>query len=122
MKFAIVLLLSMTVCRSQDFATTAGQFFQSILPNFIMNQAKNQQQGPPVTNIFDQRDPVAGGVEKMRYEELIRQVQNQTSDDDILQLSEEMFNSDTNNAYSIIQINLQGTTTPASKNDEAPFK
>lgn len=112
----------MTVCRSQDFATTAGQFFQSILPNLIMNQAKNQNQGPPATNIFDQRDPVAEGVEKISHEELIRQVQDQTSDDDILQLSEEMFNSDTNNAYSNIQINLQRKTTPASKNDEAPLK
>ncbi|XP_026319985.1 poly(U)-specific endoribonuclease homolog isoform X2 [Hyposmocoma kahamanoa] len=121
MNFATVLLLSVTLCHGQDFAATAGQFLQSMLPTLITNQINHQTQGQPGTNIFVQTDTNAEREEIKNYEELLRQIQDQTSDDDILRLSDEIFNADTNSVYDTIQINLQGKTTPASKNDEAPF-
>lgn len=122
MKFAILVLLNVALCRGQDFAATAGQFLQNILPNLLSNQFKNQNVGPSATKPFGQIVPEAGGVEKKNYEDLLRQVQDQSSDDDLLRLSEELFNVDTNSVFNDIQVNLQGRTTPSSKNDEATFK
>lgn len=122
MKFLIVLLLSVAVCRSQDFASTAGQFLQGFLPNLITNQLKNQNQGQPAMNIFEQKNSVTRVLQKKSYEDLLRQIHDQTSDEDLLQLSEEIFNADTNSVYKYIRVNLQGKTTPTSKNDEAPLK
>lgn len=126
MKFAIVLLISVAVCRGDDLTSAAGQIFQNILPNLIGNQVKNQNQGNSATSTFEQIGTVVGGVvdyaKKKSYEDLLRQVQDQTSDDDLLRLSEEMFNADINNAINYIQVNLQGKTSPMSKNDEAQSK
>lgn len=122
MKYVTLLLLSVTVSRSQDFASTAGQFLQSILPNLVSNQDKRWTPGQQPPNIFEQTVTVAGKAEKKNYENFLRQVQNQTLDDDILRLSEAMFTVDNNSVYTYIQINLQGKTTPESKNDESPFK
>lgn len=126
MRFAIVLVIYVAVCHGQDLASTAGQIFQNILPNLITNQIKNQNQGNSATSTFEQIGTVVGGVvdysKKKSYEDLLRQVQDQTSDADLLQLSEELFNADVNNAFNYIQINLQGQTTPTSKNDEAQSK
>lgn len=87
---------------------------------------KNQNQGNTAQSTFEQIGAVVGGVvdytKKKSYEDLLRQVQDQTSDDDLLRLSEQLFEADVNNAYNYIQINLQGKTTPTSKNDEAQSK
>lgn len=126
MKFAIVLLISVAVCHGDDIASAAGQIFQNILPNLIGNQVQNQNQGNSATNAFQQIGTVVGGVvdyaKKKSYEDLLQQVQDQTSDDDLLRLSEEMFNADVNNAFNYIQVNLQGKTSSMSKNDEAQSK
>lgn len=112
----------MAICCGQDFASTAGQFLQNVLPNLITNQIKNQYQEHLAKSTFERPDFVAGGAAKTSYEDLLRQVQDQISDEDLLRLSEEIFNADTNSVYNYIQVNLQGKTTPTSKNDEAPFK
>ncbi|CAH2240708.1 poly(U)-specific endoribonuclease homolog [Pararge aegeria] len=122
MKLSIALLLCIAACRADDIASAAGQIFQNILPSLITNSVTGQQ-GNTGTNTLQQIGTVVGGVvdyaKKKSYEDLLRQVQDQTSDDDLLRVSEEMFNADINNAINYIQVNLQGKTTPMSRNDEA---
>lgn len=122
MRVTFALLLCLAACRADDIAHAAGQIFQQILPGLISNQA-TQQQGNTATNALQNIGTVVGGVvdyaKKKSYEDLLRQVQDQTSDDDLLRIGEEMFNADINNAFAYIQVNLQGKTTPMSKTDEA---
>ncbi|KPJ08749.1 Poly(U)-specific endoribonuclease-like [Papilio machaon] len=122
MRVTLVLLLCVAACHADDLAQTAGQIFSNILPNLISNSVTGQQ-GNTATNTLQQIGSVVGGVvdyaKKKSYEDMLRQVQDSTSDDDILKLSEEMFNTDINNAINYIQVNLQGKTSPLSKNDEA---
>ncbi|KAJ0182469.1 hypothetical protein K1T71_001838 [Dendrolimus kikuchii] len=121
MRFTIVLLACLAACRADDIAHAAGQIFNSILPNLISNSV-NGQQGS-TSNTLQQIGTVVGGVvdyaKKKSYEDVLRQVQDGTTDEDLLRLSEEMFNGDINNAFNYIQVNLQGKTTPMSRNDEA---
>lgn len=125
MKLTIVFLFCLTACRADDIAHAAGQIFNSILPNLIGNSVTGQQ-GNSATNTLQTIGTVVGGVvdyaKKKSYEDLLKQVQDSTTDDDLLRLSEEMFNADVNNAFNYIQINLQGKTSPMSKNDEAQSK
>lgn len=125
MKLAFALVLCLAASRADDIAQAAGQIFKNILPGLISNQA-SQQQGNTAQNAIQNIGTVVSGVvdysKKKSYEDLLRQVQDQTSDDDLLRLSEEMFNADINNAFSYIQINLQGKTSPMSKNDAASSK
>lgn len=128
MKLAIALLLCVAVCRANDFASAAGQIFQNILPNLITNSVTGGggQQGNNAASTLQQIGTVVGGVvdyaKKKGYEDLLRQAQDQTTDDDLLRMSEEMFNADINNAINYIQVNLQGRTSPMSRNDEAQSK
>lgn len=124
MKITIILLGIVATCSADDITHAAGQIFNSILPNLIGNQVANGgQNGNSATNTLQQIGTVVGGVvdyaKKKSYEDLLKQVQDSTTDDDILRVSEEMFNADINNAFNYIQINLQGKTSPMSKNDEA---
>lgn len=125
MRFAIVLLACLAACRADDIAQAAGQIFNSILPNLITNSVTGQQ-GGSTSNTLQQIGTVVGGVvdyaKKKSYEDVLRQVQDGTTDDDLLRISEEMFNADINNAFNYIQVNLQGKTTPMSRNDEAQTK
>lgn len=125
MRFAAVFLLCVALCRGDDIAHAAGQIFNSILPNLIGNQVTGQQ-GNTATNTLQQIGTVVGGVvdyaKKKSYEDLLKQVQDSTTDEDLLRVSEEMFNADINNAFNYIQVNLQGKTSPMSKNDEAQSK
>lgn len=125
MKFTLLILLGAAVCRADDIASAAGQIFNSILPNLISNSVTGQQ-GNTATNTLQQIGTVVGGVvdyaKKKSYEDLLRQVQDSTSDEDLLRVSEEMFNADINNAINYIQVNLQGKTSPLSKSDEAQTK
>lgn len=125
MKLSIALLLCVAVCRANDLATTAGQIFQNILPSLITNSVTGGQQGN-TANTLQQIGTVVGGVvdyaKRKSYEDLLRQVQDQTTDDDLLRVSEEMFNADINNAINYIQVNLQGKTSSMSRNDEAQSK
>lgn len=122
MKCTLGLLLCLAVCRADDLAHAAGQIFNSILPNLISNQA-TANQGNTATNTLQQIGTVVGGVvdyaKKKSYEDLLKQVQDSTTDDDLLRLSDEMFNADINNAFNYIQVNLQGQTSPMSKDDKA---
>ncbi|XP_045778575.1 endoribonuclease CG2145-like isoform X1 [Maniola jurtina] len=122
MKLSIVFLLCVAACQADDIASAAGQIFQNILPSLITNSVTGQQ-GNTGANTLQQIGSVVGGVvdyaKKKSYEDLLRQVQAQTSDDDLLRVGEEMFNADLNNAINYIQVNLQGKTTPMSRNDEA---
>lgn len=129
MRFAVIFLCCVAFCRGDDIAHAAGQIFNSILPNLIGNQIGNQatgQQGNSASNTLQQIGTVVGGVvdyaKKKSYEDLLKQVQDSTTDEDLLRVSEEMFNADINNALSYIQVNLQGKTSPMSKNDEAQTK
>lgn len=125
MKIAIVLLVCVAVCRADNLANAAGQIFNSILPNIISNSVTGQQ-GNTAGNTLQQIGTVVGGVvdyaKKKSYEDLLRQVQDSTTDEDLLRISEEMFNGDINNAYAYIQVNLQEKTSPLSKDDKAPAK
>ncbi|CAG9581569.1 unnamed protein product [Danaus chrysippus] len=99
MKLALILLVCVVASQADDIASAAGQIFNSILPNLISNSVTGQQE-----------------------EELRRNVTTSTrltSDEDLLRVSDEMFNADVNNAFNYIQVNLQGKTSPMSKNDEA---
>lgn len=120
--FSAVILCYVAVCSADDLAQTAGQIFNSILPNLIGNSVTGQQGS--TSNTLSQIGTVVGGVvdysKKKSYEDLLRQIQDSTTDEDLLRISQEMFASDTNNAFNYIQINLQGKTNPGSKNDEAP--
>lgn len=123
MKIALVLLVCLAASRADDFGQAAGQIFNSILPNLISNSVTGQQ-GNTATNTLQQIGTVVGGVvdyaKKKSYEDLLRQVQDSTTDEDILRVSEEMFNADINNALPYIQVNLQGQTSALSKDDKAP--
>lgn len=123
MRVTLAILFCLGASRADDITHAAGQIFQQILPGLISNQA-TQQQGNTATNALQNIGTVVGGVvdyaKKKSYEDLLRQVQDQTSDDDLLRISEEMFNADINNAFNYIQVNLQGKTSPMSRNDEAP--
>lgn len=125
MKIVLLLFACLAVCRADDIAHAAGQIFNSILPNLISNQVTGQQ-GNTAGNTLQQIGTVVGGVvdyaKKKSYEDMLRQVQDGTTDEDLLRVSEEMFNADINNAFSYIQVNLQGKTSPLSKNDEAQSK
>lgn len=125
MKLTLAILVCVAVCRADDLASTAGQIFNSILPNLIKNSVTGQQ-GNTATNTLNQIGAVVGGVvdyaHKKSYEDMLRQVQDSTTDDDLLRISEEMFNADINNAFNYIQVNLQGRTSPMSRNDEAQSK
>ncbi|XP_050681395.1 endoribonuclease CG2145-like [Leptidea sinapis] len=122
MKLPLILLLCYGACYADDIASAAGQIFNSILPNLISNSVTGQQ-GNSATNTLQQIGTVVGGVvdyaKKKSYEEMLKQVQDSTSDEDLLRISEEMFNADVNNAFNYIQVNLQGKTSPMSKSDEA---
>ncbi|XP_068626580.1 endoribonuclease CG2145-like [Battus philenor] len=122
MRLTLIFLLCLTASRADDLAHAAGQIFSNILPNLISNSVTGQQ-GNTATNTLQQIGTVVGGVvdyaKKKTYEDMLRQVQDSTTDEDILKLSEEMFNADINNAINYIQVNLQGKTSPLSKNDEA---
>lgn len=127
MRITIIFLFCLAACRADDIAHAAGQIFNSILPNLISNQVTSGgQQGNTASNTLSQIGTVVGGVvdyaKKKSYEDLLKQVQDSTSDDDLLRVSEEMFNADINNAFNYIQVNLQGKTSPMSKNDEAQSK
>lgn len=126
MRVTVVLLLCLAACRADDLAHAAGQIFNSILPNLIGNQVANGNNGNTATNTLQQIGTVVGGVvdyaKKKSYDDLLRQVQDSTTDEDLLRVSEEMFNADINNAFNYIQVNLQGKTTPMSKDDAAPGK
>lgn len=119
------MLVLAAACHADDIAHAAGQIFNSILPNLISNQVTGQQ-GNTATNTLNQIGTVVGGVvdyaKKKSYEDLLRQVQDSTTDDDLLRISEEMFNADINNAFNYIQVNLQGKTSSMTKNDEAQSK
>ncbi|XP_022821722.1 poly(U)-specific endoribonuclease homolog [Spodoptera litura] len=123
MKIVLVLLVCLAASRADDFGQAAGQIFNSILPNLISNSVTGQQ-GNTATNTLQQIGTVVGGVvdyaKKKSYEDLLRQVQDSTTDEDILRVSEEMFNADINNALPYIQVNLQGQTSALSKDDKAP--
>lgn len=123
-KITIVVLLTLTLSRADDIASAAGQIFNQILPNLIANHATGQQGS--TSNTLQQIGTVVGGVvdyaKKKSYEELLRQIQDNTSDEDLLRLGEEMFNADINNAYNYIQVNIQGKTSPMSKDDQAAEK
>lgn len=125
MKIIYVFLLCAGVCRADDIASAAGQIFNSILPSLITNSVTGQQ-GNGATNTLQQIGTVVGGVvdyaKKKSYEDMLRQVQDSTTDEDLLRISEEMFNADINNAFNYIQVNLQGKTSPMSKTDEAQSK
>lgn len=125
MRIVISLLVLAAACHADDIAHAAGQIFNSILPNLISNQVTGQQ-GNTATNTLNQIGTVVGGVvdyaKKKSYEDLLRQVQDSTTDDDLLRISEEMFNADINNAFNYIQVNLQGKTSSMTKNDEAQSK
>lgn len=122
MKIALILFLCVGVALADDIASAAGQIFNSILPNLISNSVSGQK-GNSATNTLQQIGTVVGGVvdyaKKKSYEEMLKQVQDSTTDEDLLRISEEMFNADTNNALNYIQVNLQGKTSPMSKSDEA---
>lgn len=125
MRVIIPLFLCLAASRADDIASAAGQIFNSILPNLIGNQVTGQQ-GNTATNTLTQIGTVVGGVvdyaKKKSYEDVLRQVQDSTTDDDLLRVGEEMFNADINNAFNYIQVNLQGKTSSMSKNDEAQSK
>lgn len=125
MRIVISLLVLAAACHADDIAHAAGQIFNSILPNLISNQVTGQQ-GNTATNTLNQIGTVVGGVvdyaKKKSYEDLLRQVQDSTTVDDLLRISEEMFNADINNAFNYIQVNLQGKTSSMTKNDEAQSK
>lgn len=125
MRIILILSICLGVCHADDIAQAAGQIFNSILPNLISNSVTGQQ-GNTAQNTLQQIGTVVGGVvdyaKKKSYEDVLRQVQDSTTDDDLLRISEEMFSSDINNAFNYIQVNLQGKTSPMSKNDEAPSK
>ncbi|XP_041975327.1 poly(U)-specific endoribonuclease homolog [Aricia agestis] len=122
MKLTIVLLVLVAASNADDLASAAGQIFKGILPNLISNGVTGQQ-GNSATNTLQTIGTVVGGVvdyaKKKSYEDMLRQVQDSTTDEDLLKLSDEMFNTDINNALNYIQVNLQGKTSPMSKNDEA---
>lgn len=122
MKITLVLFVCVAVCRADDIAQAAGQIFNNILPNLIGNHVTGQQ-GNTAANTLNQIGTVVSGVvdyaHKKSYEDLLRQVQDSTTDEDILRISEEMFNADINNAFAYIQVNLQGKTSPLSKDDQA---
>lgn len=117
-------ILFVAACRGDDIAHAAGQIFNSILPNLISNSVTGQQGS--TTNTLNQIGTVVGGVvdyaKKKSWEDVLKQVQDATTDEDLLRVSEEMFNADVNNALNYIQVNLQGKTSPMSKNDEASTK
>lgn len=125
MKITLIFVVFLGVCHADDLAQAAGQIFNNILPNLISNHVTGQQ-GNTAQNTFQQIGTVVGGVvdyaKKKSYEDLLRQAQDSTTDDDLLRVSEEMFNADINNAFNYIQVNLQGKTTPMSRNDEAQSK
>ncbi|XP_011562209.3 endoribonuclease CG2145 [Plutella xylostella] len=118
----IVLVLCATAARGDDLAHAAGQIFNQILPNLIGNQVTGGNKDP-TTNTLNQIGTVVGGVvdyaKKKGYEDMLKQIKESTTDEDLLKLSEEMFNADVNNALAYIQVNVQGKTSPMSKNDEA---
>lgn len=122
-KLALILLLCVAACRGDDIASAAGQIFNQILPSLITNHATSGGQGS-TSNTIQQIGTVVGGVvdyaKKKSYEDILRQVQDGTSDEDLLLLGEEMFNADVNNAYNYIQVNVQGKTSAMSKDDQAP--
>lgn len=122
MKIIFIFLLCLVACRADDIAHAAGQIFNSILPNLITNSVTGQQ-GNTGANTLQQIGTVVGGVvdyaKKKSYEDLLKQVQDSTTDDDLLRLSEEMFNGDVNNAFNYIEVNLQGKTSAMTKNDQA---
>lgn len=122
MRVLTVFALCLAASRGDDIAHAAGQIFNSILPNLISNSVTGQQ-GNTATNTLTQIGTVVGGVvdysKKKGYEDLLRQVQDSTTDEDLLRVSEEMINADINNAFNYIQVNLQGKTSSMSKNDEA---
>ncbi|XP_061708967.1 endoribonuclease CG2145-like [Cydia pomonella] len=123
MKCAIILLLCLAACHADDLASAAGQIFNNILPNLIKNQATSND-GNSAQNTLQQIGTVVGGVvdyaKTKSYEDLLKTVQDSTTDEDLLRVSEEMFNADINNAFNYIQVNLQGQTSPMSKDDKAP--
>ncbi|CAH4031209.1 endoribonuclease CG2145-like [Pieris brassicae] len=122
MKIVLILFLCLGASMADDIASAAGQIFNSILPNLIGNSVTGQQ-GNSASNTLQQIGTVVGGVvdyaKKKSYEEMLKQVQDSTTDEDLLRISEEMFNADINNAFNFIQVNLQGKTSPMSKSDEA---
>ncbi|XP_063822277.1 endoribonuclease CG2145-like [Ostrinia nubilalis] len=122
MRVLTVLMLCLAASRGDDIAHAAGQIFNSILPNLISNSVTGQQ-GNTATNTLSQIGTVVGGVvdyaKKKSYEDLLRQIQDSTTDEDLLRVGEEMINADINNAFNYIQVNLQGKTSSMSKNDEA---
>ncbi|KAL0851098.1 hypothetical protein ABMA28_006970 [Loxostege sticticalis] len=122
MRVLTVFMLCLTASRGDDIAHAAGQIFNSILPNLISNSVTGQQ-GNTATNTLNQIGTVVGGVvdyaKKKSYEDVLRQVQDSTTDEDLLRVGEEMINADINNAFNYIQVNLQGKTSSMSKNDEA---
>lgn len=126
MKITLVLLLCLAASQADDLAHAAGQIFNNILPNLIGNHVANGNNGNSATNTLSQIGTVVGGVvdyaKKKSYEDVLRQVQDSTTDEDLLRVSEEMFNADINNAFSYIQVNLQGRTSAMSKEDAAPAK
>lgn len=121
--FALFLLCAVA-CQADDIAHAAGQIFNSILPNLISNSVTGQQGS--TSNTLNQIGTVVGGVvdyaKKKSWEDVLKQVQDATTDEDLLRISEEMFNADVNNALNYIQVNLQGKTSPMSQNDEASTK
>jgi hypothetical protein len=125
MRLTFVFLVVVAAARADDIAQAAGQIFNSILPNLIGNSV-TAQQGNTATNTLTQIGTVVGGVvdyaKKKSYDDMLKQVQDSTTDDDILRVSEEMFNADINNAFNYIQVNLQGKTSTMSRNDEAQSK
>ncbi|XP_059050971.1 endoribonuclease CG2145-like [Achroia grisella] len=122
MRLTLIFLLTIAVCRADDITHAAGQIFNSILPNLISNSVTGQQ-GNTGSNTLQQIGTVVGGVvdyaKKKSYEDLLKQVQDSTTDDDLLRVGEEMFNSDVNNAINYIEVNVQGKTSAMSKNDQA---
>ncbi|KAL0901453.1 hypothetical protein ABMA27_006706 [Loxostege sticticalis] len=122
MRVLTVFMLCLAASRGDDIAHAAGQIFNSILPNLISNSVTGQQ-GNTATNTLNQIGTVVGGVvdyaKKKSYEDVLRQVQDSTTDEDLLRVGEEMINADINNAFNYIQVNLQGKTSSMSKSDEA---
>ncbi|KAJ2947933.1 hypothetical protein O0L34_g9726 [Tuta absoluta] len=126
MKFTIVFVLCVAAARGDDIASAAGQIFNNILPNLIGNKLANQATGNnqnSAQNTIQTIGTVVGGVvdyaKKKSYDDMLKTAQDATTDEDLLRLSEEMFNADINNAINYIQVNVQGKTSPMSKNDEA---
>ncbi|XP_047984817.1 endoribonuclease CG2145-like [Leguminivora glycinivorella] len=123
MKCAILLLTCLAACQADDLASAAGQIFNNILPNLIKNQATSND-GNSAQNTLQQIGTVVGGVvdyaKTKSYEDLLNTVHSSTTDEDLLRVSEEMFNADINNAFNYIQVKLQGQTSPMSKDDKAP--